>query len=96
MDPERFCPGAIGGSGRSREPPPFKRPYLQSRLVYRIQELAYGGLRSETRALLEVLGEQPRGGPRGRPHTASVVPSGAAHRPARISVSEGNSPKVAR
>jgi hypothetical protein len=27
------------------EPPPFNRPYLESRLAYRIQELAYGGLK---------------------------------------------------
>ena len=26
------------------EPPPFNRAYIQSRLAYRIQELAYGGL----------------------------------------------------
>ncbi len=44
------------------EPPPFNRPYLQSRLAYRIQELAYGGLRPETRARLEALGEQLDGG----------------------------------
>ena len=44
------------------EPPPFNRPYLQSRLAYRIQELAYGGLRPETRARLEALGEQLNGG----------------------------------
>jgi hypothetical protein len=45
-----------------KEPPPFNRPYLQSRLAYRIQELAYGGLRPETRARLEALGEQLDGG----------------------------------
>ena len=44
------------------EPPPFNRTYLQSRLAYRIQELAYGGLRPETRARLEALGEQLDGG----------------------------------
>lgn len=44
------------------EPPPFSRPYLQSRLAYRIQELAYGGLKSETRTRLEALGEQLDGG----------------------------------
>ncbi len=44
------------------EPPPFNRPYLQSRLAYRIQELAYGGLKPETRARLEALGEQLDGG----------------------------------
>src|SRR5215213_9683247 len=45
-----------------KEPPPFNRPYLQSRLAYRFQELAYGGLRPETRARLEALGEQLDGG----------------------------------
>ena len=45
-----------------REPPAFNRPYLVSRLTYRIQELAYGGLRPETRARLEALGEQLDGG----------------------------------
>ena len=45
-----------------KEPPPFNRRYLQSRLAYRIQELAYGGLKPETRARLEALGEQLDGG----------------------------------
>ena len=36
--------------------------YLQSRLAYRIQELAYGGLKPETRAPLEALGQQLDGG----------------------------------
>jgi hypothetical protein len=27
------------------EPPPFNRRYLESRLAYRMQELAYGGLK---------------------------------------------------
>ncbi len=44
------------------EPPPFNRPCLQSRLAYRIQELAYGGLKPEKRARLEALGEQLDGG----------------------------------
>lgn len=44
------------------EPPPFNRPYLQSRLAYRIQELAFGGLKPETVARLEALGEQLDGG----------------------------------
>ena len=30
------------------EPPPFNRRYLESRLAYRIQELAYGGLKPQT------------------------------------------------
>lgn len=45
-----------------KEPQIFNRPYLQSRLSYRIQELAYGGLKPETRARLEALGEQLDGG----------------------------------
>ncbi len=32
--------------------PPFNRQYLESRLAYRIQELAYGGLSKETRKRL--------------------------------------------
>jgi len=35
------------------EPPPFHRRYLESRLAYRIQELAYGGLKPETIKRLE-------------------------------------------
>jgi hypothetical protein len=45
-----------------KEPPPFNRAYLQSRLAYRIQELAYGGLKPEIRTRLEALGEQLDGG----------------------------------
>jgi hypothetical protein len=41
-----------------REPPVFNRRYIESRLAYRIQELAYGGLPAETVARLEALGEQ--------------------------------------
>jgi hypothetical protein len=40
------------------EPPPFNRRYLENRLAYRIQELAYGGLKPETLRRLEALGEQ--------------------------------------
>ena len=40
------------------EPPPYSRKFLESRLAYRIQELAYGGLKPETVARLEALGEQ--------------------------------------
>ena len=45
-----------------REPPASNKPYLVSRLTYRVQELAYGGVRPETRARLEALGEQLDGG----------------------------------
>jgi hypothetical protein len=44
------------------EPPPYNRRFLESRLGYRIQELAYGGLKPETLARLERLGEQFDGG----------------------------------
>jgi hypothetical protein len=44
------------------EPQPYNRKYLESRLAYRIQELAYGGLKPETVARLEALGEQLDGG----------------------------------
>ena len=45
-----------------KEPPPYNRRFLESRLGYRIQELAYGGLKPETIARLEALGEQIDGG----------------------------------
>ena len=44
------------------EPPPYNRRFLESRLAYRIQELAYGGLKPQTLARLEALGEQLDGG----------------------------------
>jgi hypothetical protein len=44
------------------EPPPFNRRFLESRLAYRIQELAYGGLKPETIRRLEELGEELDGG----------------------------------
>jgi Protein of unknown function (DUF2924) len=45
-----------------QEPPAFNRRYLESRLAYRIQELAYGGLKPETVRRLERLGEELDGG----------------------------------
>jgi hypothetical protein len=45
-----------------QEPPPFNRRFLETRLAYRIQELAYGGLKRETQKRLELLGEQLDGG----------------------------------
>jgi hypothetical protein len=44
------------------EPPPYNRRFLETRLAYRIQELAYGGLKPETVARLAALGEQLEGG----------------------------------
>jgi hypothetical protein len=48
------------------EPPPFNRRYLESRLAYRIQELAYGGLKPETIRRLERLGEELDAGDRSK------------------------------
>ena len=40
--------GSSGAISSTREPPPYNRRFLESRLAYRIQELAYGGLKPET------------------------------------------------
>lgn len=45
-----------------KEPPQFSRSFLQSRLAHRVQELAYGGVKPETVARLEALGERLDGG----------------------------------
>jgi hypothetical protein len=44
-----------------REPPPYNRRFLESRLAYRIQELAYGGLSEETVKRLEAIAEELEG-----------------------------------
>jgi hypothetical protein len=44
-----------------REPPRYNRRYLESRLAYRIQELAYGGLKPETIERLEALAGELEG-----------------------------------
>jgi hypothetical protein len=43
---------------RRREGSPYNRRYLESRLAYRIQELAFGGLKPETVARLEALARE--------------------------------------
>jgi hypothetical protein len=43
------------------EPPPYNRRFLESRLAYRVQELAYGGLKPETLERLATLAEQAGG-----------------------------------
>jgi hypothetical protein len=48
------------------EPPPYNRRFLESRLAYRIQELAYGGLKKETVERLRVLAKQYDGKAGGR------------------------------
>ena len=40
------------------EPPAYNRRFLESRLAYRIQELAFGGLKPGIARKLEALGEQ--------------------------------------
>jgi hypothetical protein len=40
------------------EPPAFNRRFLEARLAYRIQELAYGGLSRETRERLRAMATQ--------------------------------------
>ena len=44
------------------EPPPYNRRFLEHRLAYRIQELAYGGLRPETLKRLRELADRVDGG----------------------------------
>ena len=44
-----------------REPPPYNRRFLENRLAYRIQELAYGGLSKETVERLEALADELEG-----------------------------------
>src|ERR1700679_3250986 len=43
------------------EPPPYNRRFLESRLAYRIQELAYGGLSEETVERLDALADELEG-----------------------------------
>lgn len=44
------------------EPPVFNRRYIESRLAYRVQELAYGGLKPQTIERLEAIAERLDGG----------------------------------
>ena len=44
------------------EPPPYNRRFLEHRLAYRIQELAYGGLKRETIERLRAIAEDLDGG----------------------------------
>lgn len=48
------------------EPPAYNRRYLESRLAYRIQELAYGGLKPATVAKLEKIADEIEKQPRKR------------------------------
>jgi hypothetical protein len=44
------------------EPPPYNRRFLEHRLAYRIQELAYGGLKPETIRRLKTIAQDLDGG----------------------------------
>jgi hypothetical protein len=44
-----------------RDPPPYNRRFLEDRLAYRIQELAYGGLSEETIERLEAIADELEG-----------------------------------
>jgi hypothetical protein len=44
------------------EPPPYNRRFLEHRVAYRIQELAYGGLKPETIKRLKAIAEDLDGG----------------------------------
>jgi hypothetical protein len=78
------------------EPPPYNRRYLESRLAYRIQELAYGGLRPDTVQRLQALADEledgvttPRGRAKGRPIAGTQLVrewQGIEH---RVTVTEG-------
>jgi hypothetical protein len=58
-----------------KEPPPYNRRFLEHRLAYRIQELAYGGLKLETLKHLRELAEDLDGGdPARRRQPASQRP----------------------
>jgi hypothetical protein len=57
------------------EPPPYNRRFLEHRLAYRIQELAYGGLKPATLQYLRDLAEELDGGdPKRRRQYASDRP----------------------
>jgi hypothetical protein len=74
------------------EPPPYNRRFLESRLAYRIQELAYGGLKPETLERLAAIAEDLDGG-------IPIGAGGAQHRigrsPARGSSANGKASSTA-
>jgi len=56
------------------EPPPYNRRFLESRLAYRIQELAYGGLKTATLERLAALAREVGGNAPRRAHSAQERP----------------------
>ena len=55
----------LGQFDQDVEPPRTNRRFIESRLAYRIQELAYGGLKAETRARLAALADDMEADSRG-------------------------------
>src|SRR3569623_647944 len=55
-----------------REPPPYNRRFLESRLAYRIQELAFGGLSAETLERLDAIADELEGKTTKRRRDAAV------------------------
>ena len=59
------------------EPPPYNRPFLESRLACRVQELHFGGLKPSTLRRLEQMSEELDGGDvvkrRARHHTKPIA-----------------------
>ena len=56
------------------EPPPYNRRFLEHRLAYRIQELAYGGLKPETVKKLKAIAREVDGGNPARRQSAKDRP----------------------
>jgi len=56
------------------EPPPYNRRFLESRLAYRIQELAYGGLSEEAIERLDALADELEGKKPNRQHSLTDRP----------------------
>ena len=59
-----------------KEPPPYNRRFLESRLAYRVQELAYGGLKPETIERLDALANELEANPsirRRQPKTRPIA-----------------------
>ena len=56
------------------EPPPYNRRFLEHRLAYRIQELAYGGLKPETIKKLKAIAQEIDGGNPARRQSAKDRP----------------------
>jgi hypothetical protein len=55
-----------------KEPPPYNRRFLESRLAYRIQELAYGGLKRDTMERLRALAREHAKAPKDARRTAGT------------------------